>query len=80
MKAAHSKQPYHVATSSQTFCDKFPPLINSIRPGKLEGDSVVTNIKHIVHTKDGTYCSLTHGSPLFTLPTRSGRGCNSAPT
>ena len=79
MKAARPKHPYHVATCSHTFWEKFPLVINSIRPGKLKGDPVVTDIKHIMHVKDGTYYSLTHGSPLLPLPTRSGRGCNGVP-
>jgi len=74
MKAARARQPYHVETINHTFWQRFPSLVSSIRPGKVKGDPVVTDLKHIMYTKDAVFYSLTHGSPLLPMPTRPVRG------
>jgi len=74
MKAARAKQPYHVDAVNHTFWKKYPQVVSSLRPGKCKGDPVVTDLKHVMYTKDGIFYSLTHGSPLLPLPTRPVRG------
>jgi len=74
MKTARPKQPYEVTELRYNDWQTFPPLVNSIRPGKGTGDPVVTDLKHILYTRDGILYSLTHGTPLHPLQTgRSGR-------
>lgn len=68
IKAARPKQPYHVTTVDHTFWQKFPSLVTSIRTGKMVGDRVVTDLKHIVYTASGISYSLTHGTPVRPLP------------
>lgn len=55
MKAARAKQPYRVETINHTFWQKFLSLMSSIRPGKVKGDPVVTDLKHIMYTKDAVF-------------------------
>jgi len=70
IKAARPKQPYHVTTVDHTFWQNFPSLVTSIRPGKMVGDPLVTDLKHIVYTASGIFYSLTHGTPVRPLPVR----------
>jgi len=70
IKAARPKQPYHITTVDHTFWLNFPSLVSSIRPGKIVGDPLVTDLKHIVYTASGIFYSLTHGTPVRPLPVR----------
>ena len=73
MKSARPKQPYHTSLLTHSFWQKFPPLVNSIRPGKCAGDPVVIDLKHLMYTKQGIFYSLCHGCPVYPLHVRHTR-------
>lgn len=73
MRMARVKNPYHVTILDHTFWKKYPAEISTIRPGKGPGDPVVTDIKHLVYTREGIYYSLSHGTPMYPLPSRPKR-------
>ena len=67
IKTARRNSPYRVSQLQYTFWQKFPNLVFSIRPGKVSGDPTVTDICHLMYTKDGLFYSLSHGTPLRPL-------------
>jgi len=56
---------------SHTFWKSFFNCIPSIRPGKRAGDPVVTDMRHIMYTREGEVMyALSHGTPLRPLECR----------
>ncbi|KAK0048791.1 hypothetical protein Bpfe_021739 [Biomphalaria pfeifferi] len=70
IKTARRKNPYNVKTVDHQFWKKYPSLVTSIRPGKVVGDPIVTDICHLKYTKEGIFYTLSHGTPLRPLPLR----------
>lgn len=70
-KTARAAHPYKVIPVSHTFWKSYFPSISSIRPGKRTGDPVVTDLRHILYSREGDVLySLSHGTPLRPLGCR----------
>jgi hypothetical protein len=79
-RSARAAHPYKVIPLSHAFWKSFFPSISSIRPGKHVGDPTVTDLRHILYTRDGeVFYSLSHGTPVRPLNCRIKTRGSSAP-